>query len=66
MIAIINRTEHRDYNYGGTYGIGKQLYSLQVNDNYLTKFEHNFEDGLATCLLRAYEAAKRWENEQSK
>ena len=64
MIAIINRTEHRDYNYGGKYGVGKQLYSLQINDNYLTKFEHNFEDGLSACLYKAYVAACNYEEAQ--
>jgi hypothetical protein len=58
MIAIVNRTESEEY---GIYGIGEQLYSLQINTKILIWFYHNYEEGLATCLRNAADAFELYE-----
>jgi len=52
MIYILNISEA----YGYTYGEGKQVYELGINKVPYCTFEHNFEDGLSTCLRKAADA----------
>ena len=61
MIAIVNRTEELTEH--GKYGIGKQVYTVQINEDILFKFEHKYSEGLSKCLYYAYKAALKYEKE---
>lgn len=46
MIAIVNVSdEYKE--------IGEQDYEIRINRHVITTFTHNYEDGLAICLLKA-------------
>ena len=55
-VIIQNMTPHEDY------GSGVQQYDLRINRIWKASFEHNFEDGLATCLRKAADAFEQEEN----
>ena len=59
-VYILNISEKR----GLEYGKGIQVYSVNINRNVITEFEHTFEDGLATCLHKAAEAVERKGNDE--
>lgn len=42
--------------HGYEYGKGKQTYVLGINHNRFVKFEHQFEEGLSSCLRAAADA----------
>lgn len=52
MIAIINQSRKQ-----GEYTI----YNLQINKDLICTFKHRRDDGLAVCLEKAAEAARRQE-----
>ena len=46
---------------GVEYGTGKQHYQLCINQKVMAEFEHNFNEGLATCLRKAADAFEKKE-----
>jgi hypothetical protein len=58
-VVITNISEQ----YNKEYGRGKQHYVLGINHLKFVEFEHNFEDGLATCLRKAADAFEKLEAE---
>ena len=60
MIAIVNVTDKEGK---GEYGKGTQTYEVRINYKVLFKYTHKFEDGIAECLYKAANAAKKWEED---
>ena len=56
-VLIVNVSEEN----GKIYGKGLQDYELRINYRTLVKFQHTFEDGLATCLRKAADAFETME-----
>ena len=56
-VVITNISEEK----GKDYGRGKQHYVLGINHLKFVEFEHNFEDGLASCLRAAADAFEELE-----
>ncbi len=59
-IIITNISENR----GLQYGKGRQIYQLKINHTVKCEFEHNFEDGLSTCLIEAADEFDRVEKSE--
>jgi len=61
-IIIKNVSEYFDI----PYGKGSKIYELRINDELISVFNHNFEDGLAVCLQKASESVNKLPNERKK
>lgn len=57
-IIIHNISESKSIKYLPNGSKGKQVYEVCLNNIPLVEFDHNTEDGMAECLIKAGEALK--------
>jgi hypothetical protein len=57
-IIISNISESKGIKYLPNGAKGKQVYEVCLNNIPLVEFNHNTEDGMAECLIKAGEALK--------